>query len=154
MSGGRDFRGGRLTNSTSAFSLLVVEDDDVAAEAVARGLNKHALRWPIVLAEDGIVALQVLRGMHPTLRIEKPSLVLLDLNMPRMNGIEFLQELRADPAIRGTVVFILTTSGANADRARAYDEFVAGYLVKSAVGPQFSHLAHFLTEYARAVLPP
>jgi CheY-like chemotaxis protein len=87
-------------------------------------------------------------------QISKPLLVLLDLNMPRMNGLEFLRELRLDPALKGTVVFILTTSGAEADRARAYDENVAGYMVKSAVGPQFSGLARFLTEYRSTVLFP
>src|ERR1700753_3809044 len=98
------------------FSILLVDDDDVAAEAVVRGLRKHSMECPIVIAEDGIVALQILRGTH-TRKITKPFLVLLDLNMPRMNGLEFLRELRHDAALKGTVVFVLTTSGADADRA-------------------------------------
>jgi CheY-like chemotaxis protein len=133
------------------FSLLLVDDDDVAAEAVVRGLRKHSMECPIVIAEDGRTALQILRGTHER-RIAKPLLVLLDLNMPRMNGIEFLKELRGDAALRSTVVFVLTTSGADADRARAYNECVAGYMVKSGVGPQFSGLARFLGEYRCTVL--
>jgi CheY-like chemotaxis protein len=72
--------------------------------------------------------------------------------MPRMNGLEFLRELRLDAALKGTVVFVLTTSGAEADRARAYQHNIAGYMVKSAVGPQFSGLARFLTEFRSTVL--
>jgi CheY-like chemotaxis protein len=135
------------------FSVLLVDDDDVAAEAVVRGLRKHSMHCPIVIAEDGSAALQILRGSHAR-TISKPYIVLLDLNMPRMNGIEFLRELRLDIALKGTVVFVLTTSGAEADRARAYDQNIAGYMVKSAVGPQFSGLARFLTEYRSTVLFP
>jgi CheY-like chemotaxis protein len=154
MSGGRGFNGGKHMTSAPALTLLVVDDDDVAAEAVVRGMRKHALDCPIVIAEDGMAALQILRGKHPTRQIAKPYLVLLDLNMPRMNGIEFLRELRSDSQLRGTVVFVLTTSGSDADRARAYQEFIAGYMVKSGLGPQLSGLARFLTEYRTAVLFP
>ena len=141
-------------SSAPQLSLLLVEDDDVAAEAVIRGLRKHAKDCPVVPAEDGVAALQILRGQHHTQRIAKPYLVLLDLNMPRMNGFEFLQELRADQELCGTVVFVLTTSSAERDRACAYREHIAGYMVKSAVGPQFSGLARFLTEYRAAVQLP
>ena len=135
-------------------SLLLVEDDDVAAEAVVRGLRKHANDCPVVAAEDGTSALQILRGKDAEHRIAKPYLVLLDLNMPGMNGFEFLRELRADEELRNTVVFVLTTSGAESDRARAYREHIAGYMVKSEVGPQFGGLARFLTEYRAAIRFP
>ena len=81
-------------------------------------------------------------------------LVLLDLNMPRMNGFEFLRALRADDALRATVVFVLSTSGSDGDRARAYNEGIAGYMVKSGLGPQLKGLARFLVEYDSAVLLP
>jgi len=135
-------------------SLLLVEDDDVAAEAVVRGLRAHAVECPIVLAEDGAAALRVLRGTDPSRRITKPYLVLLDLNLPGMNGFEFLQALRADPELRETVIFVLTTSDASSDRARAYQDQIAGYMVKSAVGPQFSALSRLLTEYRSTVQLP
>jgi CheY-like chemotaxis protein len=135
-------------------SLLVVDDDDVAAEAVVRGLRKHGLDWDIVIAQDGRDALQVMRGELPDRRISKPYLVIVDLNMPRMNGIEFLRELRADPALRGTVVFVLTTSPSESDRKLAYQESIAGYLVKSNLGPQLSGLAKFLAEYRNTVMLP
>jgi CheY-like chemotaxis protein len=137
-----------------AFSILLVDDDDVAAEAVVRGLKKNAMQCPIVLAEDGSVALQVMRDEHATRHIARPYLVLLDLNMPRVNGFEFLQTVRADAQLRGTVVFVLTTSGSDKDRARAYDENIAGYMVKSGLGPQLRGLAQFLIEFRASVLLP
>ena len=141
-------------NHAPTFSVLLVDDDDVAAEAVVRGLRKNELTFPIVVAEDGQVALQILRGQNATRRIAKPYLVLLDLNMPRMNGFEFLHALRADLVLRSTLVFVLSTSDSDSARARAYDENIAGYMVKSGLGPQLKGLARFLTEYGSAVLLP
>jgi CheY-like chemotaxis protein len=141
-------------SESSALNILLVEDDDVAIEAIIRGLRRHAAQCQVTPAEDGVVALQILRGQHATHRVAKPHIVLLDLNMPRMNGFEFLRELRSDPALRGTVVFILTTSDIENDRARAYEECIAGYIVKSGIGPQCSGLARFLTEYRQVVRLP
>lgn len=141
-------------NPSQTLSLLLVDDDDVAAEAVVRGLRKHDVPWPIVAAENGHAALQILRSQCPTRHIAKPYLVLLDLNMPRMNGFEFLQELRADSELRATLVFVLSTSDSDRDRARAYDNNVAGYMVKSGLGPQLKGLAQFLIEYRAAIVLP
>lgn len=143
-----------MTSSAPPFSLLVVDDDDVAAEAVVRGMRKQAMDCPIIIAEDGMAAIQILRGEDPTRRITKPYVVLLDLNMPRMNGVEFLRELRADFQLRGSVVFVLSTSGSDSDRADAYNEHISGYLVKSGLGPQLSGLARFLTTYCDTVVLP
>jgi CheY-like chemotaxis protein len=137
-----------------SLNILLIEDDDVAAEAVILGLRRHAAEIEVTPAEDGAVALQILRGQHPTHRVAAPRLVLLDLNMPRMNGFEFLRELRLDRELRRTVVFVLTTSDIETDRRRAYEERVAGYIVKSRIGPQCSGLARFLTEYREVVLLP
>jgi CheY-like chemotaxis protein len=140
--------------SSRPVSVLLVDDDDVAAEAVVRGLRKHAVDWTVVPAEHGGVALQILRHTHAERRIETPYIVLLDLNMPGMNGFEFLRELRRDPVLRGTVVFVMTMSDAPTDQARAYQEIIAGYMVKSSIGPQFAGLARFLVEFRSAVQLP
>jgi len=137
-----------------ALSVLLVEDDDVAAESVVRSLNRVGLALPLVWAQDGEVALQVLRDADPQRRAPRPRVVLLDLNMPRMNGFEFLQHVRADPLLRDEVVFVLTTSDADTDRTRACHENIAGYMVKAAVGPQFSKLAQLLQSYRSAVRLP
>jgi CheY-like chemotaxis protein len=141
-------------NEPATLTILLVEDDDVAAEAVVRSLAKSGLLFPVVWAEDGAQALATLRGSDPTRKVPRPRVTLLDLNMPRMNGFEFLQSLRADPDLRDDVVFVLTTSDAETDRTRAYHENIAGYMVKAAVGPQFSRLAQLLASYDQAVRLP
>lgn len=135
-------------------TILLVEDDDVAAEAVVRSLQKHGCNYPVVWAEDGQVALEILRDKDASRVVPRPRVILLDLNMPRMDGFEFLQQLRSDPKLRGDVVFILTTSNADTDRTRAYHECIAGYMVKSAVGPQFIKLVSLLNSYQGAVRLP
>jgi CheY-like chemotaxis protein len=143
-----------MTEPAANLTILLVEDDDVAAEAVVRSLNKAGLRFPVVWAEEGEQALRALRGQDPARRVPRPRVTLLDLNMPRMNGFEFLHHLRDDAELRDDVVFVLTTSDADADRVRAYQDHVAGYMVKSAVGPQFAGLAQLLDLYHRAIRLP
>ncbi|HEY6793115.1 MAG TPA: response regulator [Kineosporiaceae bacterium] len=135
-------------------TVLLVEDDDVDAEAVMRSIRRSQIPVEVVWVEDGVEALEVLRGEHRHQSVSRPVIVLLDLNMPRMDGFEFLHALRNDPALRDLVVFVLTTSSADADRTRAYHANIAGYLVKSSVGPQFARLARMLLSYKTAVTLP
>jgi CheY-like chemotaxis protein len=137
-----------MTNQ--ALNILLVDDDDVSAESVMRSLGKSGVDFPVVLAENGVVALDILRGRHPESQVCDPYVILLDLNMPRMNGFEFLTELRKDSELSSAVVFVLTTSDIPADIVRAYQENIAGYMVKSAVGPQFMRLVNFLEKYREA----
>lgn len=133
----------------SGVTVLLVDDDDVATEGVIRSFRHHAVPCRMVTAGEGREALSVLNGTHATKHIDTPVIVLLDLNMPVMDGFQFLDALRADPALKRTVVFVLSTSAREQDRCRAYDGHVAGYMVKSAVGPQFARLADFMSKYAR-----
>lgn len=134
--------------------VLLIEDDDVAAEAVMRSMQRAGIPCPVTWVEDGQAALEVLREQDAQRKAPRPRLILLDLNMPRMNGFEFLEAARADPRLKDEVIFVLTTSSADTDRSRAYDENVAGYMVKSAVGPQFARLTQLLDGYRRAVQLP
>lgn len=135
-------------------NILLVEDDDVAVEGVIRSLNKNNLPFPIVVAEDGVEALQILRNESSEKKIHKPYLILLDLNMPRMNGFELLEQIRTDEVLKDSVVFVLTTSDADSDKTQAYHKNIAGYMVKSAVGPQFLKLAKLLDSYHDSVNLP
>lgn len=137
--------------TTNRLNVLLVEDDDVSAEAVERSLKKHGVDSNLVWAEDGQEALDILRGQHPTKKISRPRLILLDLNMPRMNGFEFLDALRGDKELSSSIVFVLTTSDSDADRSSAYHRHIAGYMVKSTVGPQFAQLCRLLNEYVSSV---
>ena len=137
-----------------SLNILLIDDDDVATEGVIRSLRKVPLQCYIVTAQDGLEGLEILRGQHPEQHIAQPLLVLLDLNMPRMDGLEFLAELRADENLHGTVVFVLTTSSRDSDRASAYQKHIAGYMVKSEVGPQFTKLAELLKTYGQSIILP
>jgi CheY-like chemotaxis protein len=141
-------------SNPSKVNILIVDDDDVAAESVVRSLRKHAMDFPVTLARDGMEALEILRNEHNELMIDKPYLILLDLNMPRMDGFEFLQEVRSDKNLHDSIIFVLTTSDADSDRTRAYHQNIAGYMVKSAVGPQFARLANLLDNYRSTVSLP
>lgn len=134
--------------------ILVVEDDDVQAEAVVRSLEKAALCSNVVVAPEGWEALSVLRGTHSAHRIRRPYLVLLDLNLPRLSGMDFLREVRADPLLADSVVFVLTTSVDERDCRRAYEEHVAGYMIKSEVGPHMSKMVDMLRPYVSVVRLP
>lgn len=140
--------------STPHLSVLLVEDDDVDAEAVMRSLRRSQVPVDVVWVEDGQEALEVLRGEHSYQTVARPLIVLLDLNMPRMDGFEFLRALRTDPTLHDLVVFVLSTSAADTDRTRAYHENIAGYLVKSSVGTQFARLARLLLTYQATVTLP
>ncbi len=139
--------------NSQPIDVLVIDDDDLTAELVVRGVRKADLKCRIVAACDGQDGLDILRGKLDR-KVVRPYLILLDLNMPRMNGFEFLEELRSDPKLRDSVVFVLSTSDDRSDRARAYHDLVAGYMVKSAIGPQFARLVELLQQYSCSVTLP
>lgn len=134
-----------------AMSVLLVDDDDVSTESVVRGLEFHNVRLPAVIARDGRDALAVLRGEDAARAIHTPLLILLDLNMPGMSGLEFLGALRADENLHHHVVFVLTTSDSEYDRTAAYDKHVAGYIVKSPLDRHHSRLVRLLEQYRETV---
>jgi CheY-like chemotaxis protein len=111
---------------------------------VKRAFAQNNIRNPLFVARDGVEALEKLRsGEIPTER----RVVLLDLNMPRMNGIEFLREVRNDPALCSTPVVVLTTSKNEQDRINAYNLNVAGYLVKPVTFTNFCEVMVALNKY-------
>jgi CheY-like chemotaxis protein len=123
--------------------VLLVEDDEVEVMSVRRAFRMTGVAHQLVVARDGVEALAILRGTAPggRGRLERPYVILLDVNMPRMNGLEFLREVRRDPELSAADVVVLTTSTAEADRRAACDARVAGYVVKSTLGEDFSVFA-------------
>ena len=125
-------------------NILLVEDDQVDVMNVTRAFARNKIANPLFVAADGIEALEMLRsGAVPRDR----RLILLDLNMPRMSGIEFLRELRADPELHGTPVVVLTTSDDERDKVNAYDLNVAGYLLKPVTFINFVEVMAALNKY-------
>jgi CheY-like chemotaxis protein len=127
-----------------ALNILLVDDDEVDVMTVKRAFSKANIANHVFVATDGIEALELLRtdGV-PTAR----RLVLLDLNMPRMNGIEFLREIRSDPALQALTVVVLTTSNEDRDRVEAYQLNVAGYLLKPVTFHSFADVMATLNKY-------
>jgi len=129
-------------------TLLLVEDDDVDAMGVERALRQRKILNPLLRARDGIEALEILQTLA------RPYMILMDLNMPRMGGLELLQHLRDDPRLCDSVVFVLTTSKTDEDLTAAYRSHVAGYIVKSDIGRSFSEVVNMLDSYWRIVALP
>jgi CheY-like chemotaxis protein len=127
-----------------SLNILLIEDDQVDVMNVRRAFDKNRIANPLYVACDGVDALEKLRsGAVPTER----RLILLDLNMPRMNGIEFLRELRADPLLHATPVVVLTTSDDERDKVSAYNLNVAGYLLKPVTFVNFVEAMAALNKY-------
>lgn len=131
--------------------ILLVEDDKVDTLAVKRSFRELKIANPVIEARNGIEALEYLRGDNKREKIAPPCLILLDLNMPCMNGIEFLEELRQDPSLRHHLVFIMTTSAAEEDRIRTYHYNVAGYILKERCGQNFIDAISMLEHYWRVI---
>ena len=108
-------------------SILLIEDDEIDALAVQRALSQAGFENEVIVARDGAEGLGILRGDR---LVSPPGIVLLDLNMPRMGGFEFLSQLREDPDLKGLVVVVLTTSDFERDRMLAQMHGVADYVVK------------------------
>jgi CheY-like chemotaxis protein len=135
---------GVLLMSNALLTIFLVEDDEVDVMNVKRAFAQHSIRNPLFIARDGVEALEKLRnGEIPKER----RIVLLDLNMPRMNGIELLREVRNDPALYSTTVVVLTTSKDEQDMIDAYNLNVAGYLVKPVTFASFCEVMVALNKY-------
>lgn len=110
--------------------ILLVEDDELDVISVERSLKKLNEEYILYTAYNGIEALEMLRGVNGEVMNPLPNVILLDLNMPKMNGIEFLRALRADEKLKDLKVFIMTTSGEEGDRKTAESLGISGYLIK------------------------
>jgi CheY-like chemotaxis protein len=110
----------------SSKPVLLVEDDSVDAMTVKRAFKDLKVTNPLAHAINGEEALEYLRNESN----ERPCVILLDLNMPKMNGIEFLKVVKADDELRQTPVVVLTTSKEEYDIVRSFELSVAGYIVK------------------------
>jgi CheY-like chemotaxis protein len=123
--------------------ILLVEDDDVDVMTMRRALKDLRIGNPLFVAGDGEAALDLLRGG----KIKRPCVILLDLNMPRMGGIEFLRVAKADAALQNIPVIVLTTSREESDRVDTFQLSVAGYMIKPADYRQFVEVVRTIDLY-------
>lgn len=136
------------------YTILLIEDDELDVEKMRRAIKRLKIGNRMLHASDGIVALEMLRGGDGRERLEGPLLVLLDLNMPRMNGIEFLQEIRKDERLRGMPIFVMSTSDRPQDINAAYDASANGYVIKPFTMSETCETLNSLSEYWNSIRYP
>jgi CheY-like chemotaxis protein len=129
---------------SKVLNILLVDDDEVDVMNVKRAFKKNNITNPLYTATNGLEALSLLRDpKFPQNR----RLILLDLNMPKMGGIEFLRELRADAELKPIPVIVLTTSNEDSDKVEAYQFNVAGYILKPVTFSKFIDAVVALNNY-------
>lgn len=139
-----------MSINTNEITLLLLEDDDIDAMAITRALDKMNIGNNIIRACDGLEGLELLRGGA----VPSPYIILLDLQMPRLTGLEFLEEIRQDPVLDKSIVFVLTTSKSDEDITASYKKNIAGYFLKENVGEEFLDIVKMLKGYWKIVLFP
>ena len=143
-----------MVKNSKDVKIVIVDDDDVDAASITRAIKKLNILNPVIRAYDGLDALSILRGEDNKTVIQKPYVILLDINMPRMNGIELLQVIRGDALLHDSIIFVLTTSKAEEDLKAAFKNNVAGYIVKSEIEDGFQGMLKMIENYWRVVELP
>ncbi len=129
------------------FVVLLAEDEPADAHLVRIALRENRLLVDLHVARDGVEALQFLRREEPHGEAPRPSLILLDLNMPRMDGREFLAVVKSDPALSNIPVVVLTTSDVERDVVASYQLSAASYITKPVDMEQFTAAIRCLGDY-------
>jgi CheY-like chemotaxis protein len=131
--------------SSKPVTILLLEDDDVDVQALRWAFTKLKIANPLTVARDGV------EGWATLATLPRPYLIITDINMPRMNGIEFLRKVRQSEDYRDSIVFVLTTSNEEQDKIDAYQLNVAGYMLKSDMGASFTRAIALIENYWKVV---
>ncbi len=138
-------------SQTTPVNILLVEDDEIDRKAFLRAVHKIKIGNPVICARDGVEAWDILNGENGHEPLPRPNLIILDINMPRMNGLELLQKIRKDANLRDMIVFVLTTSNDEQDIFDAYNLNVAGYMLKSDMGSSFIKSVQLVEMYWKVI---
>ena len=131
--------------SSKVVTILLVEDDEIDVKALRWAFDKLKIANPLVVARDGVEAWEILQDLP------RPYLIITDINMPRMNGIELLRKIRQSEHHRDAIVFALTTSNDEQDKIDAYQLNVAGYMLKTDMGTSFQRAIALIDNYWKVV---
>ncbi len=123
--------------------ILLAEDDQVDAMTAERAFKEIQVTNPRVIVENGEEALEYLKNTNN----EKPGIILLDLNMPRMNGVEFLKIVKKDDELKRIPVIVLTTSKEEQDKVESFNLGVAGYMIKPVDYQKFVEVVRTISLY-------
>lgn len=144
----------RESNKFKTVEFMIIDDDEVSVMAIKRAMNQLNLANPILVAQNGLDALEILYKAIGEDKTLPPFIITLDLSMPKMGGLEFLDKIRNDPIFNKLVIFVLTTSDAPTDIASAYNKNIAGYIVKENPTESFRDALKLLHDYAQLVVLP
>lgn len=129
----------------SYIPILLVEDNEIDIELVQRSFKKAGISNDLKVARDGVEAIEILKASYDSkLPVHQPHIILLDINMPRMDGFEFLKKIRSDDKMKRNIVFMMTTSSREQDVCTAYDFNVAGYILKENINSFFGTLDNYI----------
>ena len=140
--------------NNNSLSICLVDDDFGDAKAVIRNFNKQQSLIQIVRATDGIDALKVMQGEDPERQLSRPFIAFIDINMPRMNGLELIKKIRETKGIENTVIFVLSTSNRQEDIKEAYKNNISGYLVKGSTTDLYPKMVELAEIYQHIVTFP
>lgn len=136
--------------------VLIVDDEKIDVMAIQRALQDMVRENEIEVFHDGdegIVRLKDAPATEAGSDSPVPYMMFLDLNMPKMDGLEVLEVIRNDPKLKSMVIFVLSTSSNPIDIRKAYQQGIAGYLVKSEQGNRYEKLKDLVQSYSNAVTP-
>jgi len=133
--------------SDKMINILLVEDDEIDIINVRRAFKKNNVTNPLHITNNGIEALEYLHKVHANDPINAPKIILLDLNMPKMGGIDFLKVLRSEESLKNISVFVMTTSNEDNDKVEAFNFNVAGYILKPLSMEQFMEVVCTLNSF-------
>ncbi len=137
-------------------SVLLVEDDPGDVMLVREAFSDHKVGNVLSVVSDGVEAMRFVRGEGEYAAVERPDLVLLDLNLPRKSGAEVLAEIKGDPALATIPVVVLTTSQAEEDVLRSYEMHANAYVTKPVDFERFGEIVRQIDEFFVGIvkLPP
>ena len=140
-----------MSDMNKTVHILLAEDDLIDEKAFFRAIKKLRITNPVTVARDGVEAWEILKGSHGKAPLPRPYLLVLDINMPRMNGLGLLERIRDDAELHDSIVFMLTTSSDEEDRIEAFNLNAAGYMLKSDLGNSFVKAVELVNNYWRVV---
>lgn len=138
----------------SALQVLLVEDDEVNAEHLLRCFRLHGPNMTLSVAATGAAALEQLRGADGVPPLPQPYIILLELYLPGMSGLEFLQTLRQDPKLKSSGVFVISDTATERERAAAYELNIVGYFLRAKVETDCASLVQTIDAYRALVELP
>jgi len=141
-----------MTSPSDHVHVLLVEDDPGDVLMTREAFEHHKIRNPLHVVSDGAEALRFLRKEGEYADAPRPGLVLLDLNLPRMNGREVLAEVKSDPNLRSIPVVVLTTSAAEEDILRSYDLHANAYVTKPVDFSRFMEVIRQIDDFFVSVV--